>query len=447
MSITTEPGPRVETGIQLPPDHHPSLAPTARGERLVNLDFVRGVALLGILMVNVGVMFGPLVAIMDPTYIDRLGAGDRAASLVVRVVFMAKFISIFSMLFGYGLYNQMQRAAAKGRSPAGFTFRRLAVLAAFGLIHATLVWYGDVLFVYSMLGAWLLLGRHARARTLAVIGLSLMALALVVLGGLATLGAIAGSGAGAQAPAMDAGLPETAPNSIRAIFQAGFNPASPVWLSAETKAYSEGPWIDAQVFRLFEWMYTLLASLILMGGLILGMFFMGAALWRARFFDPDQRELRWRVCRVCLPLGLAFEAGAAYFFLAYPATHLWANTAGQLIHQAGLFFLPLGYLSGLALLADRLLEWLRSPVASAGRMSLTVYLAESLIMTGLAYHWGFGLFGSVGPLAQLGLAVVVWSALVAFSHLWQSRFALGPMEWLWRRLEYGRARTHEPRRV
>lgn len=439
MSISPELAP-AGAGVPLAPRiDPPALAPTARQERLVNVDFARGVALLGILLVNVSVMFGPGAALMDPTYIDRLSAGDRTASLLVKSVCQAKFISIFSMLFGYGLYNQIQKAAASGRSPVWFTFRRLGVLALFGLAHGLLIWYGDVLFLYACLGAWLLLARRSSPRVLAGVGIGLLTLGLLLGAGLMWLTTRVERGA----PPPSRAAPERAPEAVRAMFRAGFDPASPAWIEAETAAYARGPWVDAQVFRTVEWLISQVVSLLVFGWTVLGMFFFGAALWRLRFFAPEQRELRWRVFRVCLPPGLAFEAAAAYFFWSRPLSDA-GTLAGEIIHQAGLFFLPLGYLSGLALLADRLPDVLRGPVASAGRMSLTVYLSESVIATALAYHWGLGLFGRVGPLQQVGVAVAVWAALVTLSHLWQTRVGTGPMEWLWRRLEYGRAARGGP---
>jgi uncharacterized protein len=433
---TLTPAPTTAALPAPPAEPPPAFAPTARRERLVNLDFARGVALLGILLVNVSVMFGP-VAAMDPAYHHRLSDADRTAALLVRTFCQSKFISIFSLLFGYGLFGQIEKAAASGRSPAGFTFRRLGVLALFGLAHGLLIWFGDVLFLYATIGAWLLLARRAKTRTLIVVGICLLAFAVLMIAGLGMLGLLGDRVA--DAPSRPIPAPAGAPASVQAMYRAGFNPTSPVWIEAETTAYGSGPWIDAQVFRTAEWLGAIVFSLLMAGWLALGMFFLGAALNRLRFFAPEQRGLRWRVFRVCLPLGLAFEAAAAWFFWAYPLSNVRMELLGQVIQQVGLFFLPLGYLSGLALLADRLPDRLRGPVASAGRMSLTVYLTESLVATALAYHWGLGWFGKVAPLQQVGLAFVIWASLVACSHLWQSYVGTGPMEWLWRRLEYGRA--------
>src|SRR5207302_1920464 len=101
----------------------------------------------------------------------------------------------------------------------------------------------------------------------------------------------------------------------------------------------------------------------------------------------------------------------------------WA--AGGIVGTLVVCTLPLGYVSGLALLAERLPGWLVTTVASAGRMALTVYLSETLITTFISYYWGLGLFGKVSPWQQVGLAFAIWGVLVLFSRLWLSFFAQG----------------------
>jgi uncharacterized protein len=432
MSVApqTEQGP---TTAPPPPDSPPGFAPTTKAERIASIDFVRGVALLGILLVNVAVMFGPIAAVTESGYLARWSAGDRVAALLTLSLCQTKFISLFSLLFGYGLFGQIEKAARGGRSPAGFAFRRLGALAVFGLAHALALWYGDILFIYACLGAWLLLARGASARALLVTAGCLLLVALVLRVGLEALAALFAGGTSAAIPA-----PAGTPPALRGMLDAGFNPGSPVWISTETAAYRDGPWAAAQTFRTVEWLFNLIGAVLDTGWLVLGMFFLGAALYRVQFFAPEQEALRRRVLRVCLPLGVAFEGLAGWFFWTRPPTDRWAWMAGHVIQQAGLCFLPLGYLAGLALLADRLPAGVRGPVASAGRMSLTVYLLETVLATGLAYHWGLGWFGGVGPAQQALIAVCVWLALVAFSHAWLARFERGPMEWLWRRLGYGR---------
>lgn len=180
---------------------------------MVNIDFARGVALFGILVVNTAILFGPMDTLIRP-----LSAEDRTSvnwwvAFLVLVLFQGKFVAMFSLLFGYGLLGQIERAHASGWSATAFAFRRLGVLAVFGLVHALVFWYGDILFLYALMGGWLLLAR------------------------------------------------------------AGFDPSAPVWVEAEVTAFRGGPWLDAQIFRTAHWLFMLVVSPLTFGWSILGMMF------------------------------------------------------------------------------------------------------------------------------------------------------------------------------
>jgi len=262
----------------------------------------------------------------------------------------------------------------------------------------------------------------------------LLVVAFVATSGLALLSHLA-SGFGAPE---EIKTPEAWPNALRAMARGGFDPSSPAWAEGEIKAFRDGPWRDAQIFRTVLWLTFLVISLFSFGWLVLGMMFAGGLLWRVRFFAPEQHALRCRVLVIGLVAGWTLEAAAAFCFWTAPLPDSAKSVAGEVLQQMALFFLPFGYLAGLALLAERLPAWVREPIARTGRLSLTVYLLETVLATALAYHWGFGLFGLVGRIGQFFLAVGIWLVLVAFSHCWLARFARGPLEALWRRLAYGR---------
>ena len=159
---------------------------------------------------------------------------------------------------------------------------------------------------------------------------------------------------------------------------------------------------------------------------------------------PSSKRLRRRVLLACLPLGVVLEAAAGWCFWTVGLTdrRVWAVGGG--LQGLSVCFLPIGYLAGLALLADHLPAWLRAVVCSAGRTALTVYLLESVVCAALAYHWGLRWFGRVGALQQVLLAVTVWTGLTLLAWAYLRRFDQGPMEALWRLIEYGRARERKP---
>jgi uncharacterized protein len=401
-----------------------SFGPVPKAERIAGIGFIRGLALLGILLVNAPTFFAPVAPLFDPALVKAMPFRDRAAHLLVVSLCQGKFISIFSMLFGYGLLGQIEKAAAARRSPGRFVLRRLGVLGLFGVGHAVAIWYGDVLFLHAVCGGWLLLARGASGRSLLLAAGWLLALAFFLRAGLEMVGAATGEEIAKGAAGE---LPSPPPRGLEAMARAGFYPASPIWMRAEVEAYRDGPWIDAEVFRVVEWIYLNLGHSLLYGGWqVLGMFFLGAALWRWRFFSPEKHPLRRRVFVVCLLAGVALEGVAGYlFWAAGPADRLTWHTGGA-VQGLAVCSLPVGYLAGLALLADRLPGWVISPVVSAGRMALTVYLLESVAATALAYHWGMGWFGRVGALYQVLLSGAIWAGLVVGSWLWLLRFDRGP---------------------
>lgn len=435
------PGPApAATGIVAdpPPRMMTPFAPVAGSERLASIDFVRGAALLGIILVNGLCFFGPFADLMSPSLFSRIGPADRVVVLLVMSLAASKFISLFSLLFGFGLVGQIERAAERAGSPVWFTARRLLALLLFGVVHATLLWYGDILTLYALLGGWLLLARYGSARVLVVVAVALLLLTVGLRFGLGVLMKEEGGPSSAKAAEKKKPSDGPPPRGWDAVVAAGGNPDSPVYIEAETVAFRDGPWSDAMVFRLVNWAFVLISAPFISGWQILGMFLMGAALYKLRFFSPERTGLRRAVLMWCLPLGLAVEGAAAAIYWTQPAANNWAWVIAGTIQQAALLFLPLGYLAGLALLAGAVPGWVRGPVCSAGRMSLTVYLLETVIATGIAYYWGLGLFGRLSPAQYVPLCAGIWLVLVVFAHLWLSAFSQGPMEWLWRKLAYGR---------
>jgi uncharacterized protein len=358
---------------------------------------------------------------------------DQAARLLVNGLCFTKFISIFSMLFGYGLLMQLERAEQSGHSPAGFAARRLGTLAVFGAIHAFALWYGDILFLYAACGAFVVFFRKVPPRELLI-------LAGILLGYVTLMRMV---GEFVNVAVLELMPPGRAPGDARgweAIVASRGNPFSDVWIEGEKRAYGEGPFRDMMTFRVVQWCYISLSMSMGSWCQIVALFLGGMWLYRVRFFAPEQAALRRRVLMICLPIGLLIEAVAAGFCVAGLRSHVIFWAVGAAVQAVSPFFLPLGYVALFTWLCERLPRLLTLPVISAGRMALTVYLSETLIATSLAYYWGLGWFGRVGPAKQVLWALAIWAALVLFSTLWLRVFPQGPMEWLWRRLEYGRPR-------
>ncbi len=437
-----------------------TLAPITPSERLRGVDLARGVALLGILLVNVRMFFLPLGVAFDPSIVP-MGLtpheGDWIAWSLVEFFCTYKCISLFSILFGFGLAMQAERVVNSGGSRVAFGMRRLGTLAAIGLVHGTLVWYGDILTLYSILGVAVLAMARLSIKWIARVLLWIMVALTVLTLFFATVqwalrahpewtqGTLtrevvqseAGSPESAMEPAAES-PPATSPppRGFAAMLATGFEIGNPIWLDAETAAYRDGPALDALVFRVVSFGFSVLAAFFGYGWHAFAMMLCGVYAFRTGLFLPDASARRHRIARVAFLIGvpMALLAVAPYWVFGVEAP----ITAS--LHVIGLelggLTLPLGYAMLLVETGPHRTGVIARAIERAGRMALTVYLCESLVCVTLASWWGFGWFGSMLDLKFSCIALAVWSALVVGANLWIARFGVGPMERMWRRVSY-----------
>lgn len=404
--------------------HEPTLmTPVQPDERILVMDVLRGFALLGIWLMNIEGQAGPLSASMsglDP----QLHGADRLVDWLVYVLVQGKFMTLFSLLFGMGFALMLQRAQARGGSGTGLYARRLLVLLGFGLVHALLVWAGDVLIAYSLVGLVLLLGfRNTPVQRLPkwAIGLLLAMVMLVVGGGLA-MHAAAASPEGQELLREQARLAQAT-------------------LADQRQAYGEGSFAQATAQRASD-TAQMLGGLPFFGAMVLAMFLLGAWFVRSGVMRdtgahlPLFRRLLWLGWLVGLPLMLLPA-------LLHPTVDLYRMDLASMLAQAAVMLagvlMCLGYAAAIVLAMHRprwrtRLAWL----APAGRMALTNYIAQSLIATSVFYGYGLGWFEGLPRAWQPLFVLLLFALQVAFSHWWLARHRHGPLEWLWRVLTYGR---------
>ncbi len=463
-------------------------APVAEPDRLIAMDFLRGVAIFGILMVNMQFFALPFMEAVYPQDKSAWSTADEAAYYFVKVFFEFKFISTFSLLFGAGLIVQWTRATSARRSFAGLYYRRIAILAAVGLAHGVLLWHGDILFIYACIGSLLYLFRRARPRTLFWIAGILLAFAMILTAGFVGLeiamesttestatvegnestasdvvpdpegdspvdsdpGTFTQGESASQIEDLDAQASDNA-SALGAIANAssdparGFDamkaaewdPARAEWAAGETLAYREGPWADAMAFRAVSFAMALVFTIVGFGWHIMAMFLIGAALMKLGFFTPERRDLQARMARIFLPIGLVFEiANAAVTASGSPALG-WEDMPSAVLHEIGAATLCLGYVALGALIAtsprsNRPL----APIRAVGRMALSTYLLSTIVTTFFMYHWGLKWFGTLGRAELVLLVPAIYFGLLAVSVFWLRWFRFGPFEWLWRSLTY-----------
>jgi uncharacterized protein len=375
------------------------------------IDALRGFALLGILLYNIEVFSGVAFRGLMPD-LRPFGAGlDAGLEFLAHLLVQGKFYSLFSFLFGMGIALQLERMlVARVR-------RRLGWLFAFGLAHALLVWFGDILTVYAVLGFGLLAFRHLSTR--ALLGWALAFLCSPV--AFYVLFLVAGLGdplAGDPATPPAQSIVGKAVHTIR------------------TGSYAEV--VQAQaVFYPGGWLRR---AVQLQLPRIFGMFLLG--MWAARIglprLGPGQQQLlrAWLGCAVAigLPLSLALAV------LGGNAALLPARGEGLvvvLLATASMPLLCLGYVAVFGL------YWRHARSASllvaAGRTPLSHYLGQSVLCVLLFYGYGAGWFGRLGYGPALLVAGAVFLLLAWAGRAWLARFGQGPMERLWRRLARGRS--------
>ncbi len=390
-----------------------SLQPVTVGDRIEVIDILRGVALLGILLMNMEALSGPLDLAFTGIDPHWLGA-DRWADALIYVLVQGKFFTLFSLLFGAGFAIMAQRAEAARRDFTPFYLRRSAGLLLIGLCHGLLVWSGDILVLYALMSLPLLAFREAPPRWLPVMGVITYLSASALMVGMGLLVGIAAQADNAMADAAAAGQ--------RAV-------------ELQRQAYAHGSWIDAVVQRAHD-LQVNLGGMLVVGPEVLGMFLIGAgfarsgALTTPELFPRLYRRLRWGAWPAGLVLMIISACWVPY---VAPGTFSTASGFAYALSSVASLLMCLGYLGWIVHVRAHL-----RLLAPIGRMALTQYILQSLVGTWVFYGYGLGAFESLPRLWQIPFALMLFALQVLFAHAWLRHFRFGPLEWVWRAMTYGR---------
>ncbi len=397
------------------------------GQRIGTIDVVRGFAVLGILLMNI-VSFGlPSAAYVNPEVAggtDALNLGVWAASYIL---VDGKMRALFAMLFGASMLLIAERA---GEGAPGRHAARMAVLLLIGIAHGWLVWQGDILTYYALIGLLVFPARRLKPRTLLLVA----AAAMLLQAGLHLSGAwqIARLEAAAAAP----GASEATRAALREM-TAVTDPA-PARVEAEIAAF-RGSWADAFAARRAQlgFFYSFLFPFVFLLETAAQML-MGMALFRLGFWQGAWPVPLYRRVALLVPLGAAAMALLAwrYFASGFAAGTYFTGEAARVLVGP---FIAMGYAALLIAWAAATASPLRDRLAAVGRMALSNYLLSSLLATFLFNGFGLGLFATLERWQLLPVVVAIWALLLLWSKPWLERFAQGPAEWLWRTLARGRA--------
>jgi uncharacterized protein len=409
-----------------------SARPVDVSERVALLDVLRGFALWGVFVSNSFTWFSGRV-LLPREQARALAAPplEAVVSALYNFFVNQKFMTLFSFLFGLGFSIQLARAEARGSAIVPLYSRRLLVLLGIGVTHLFVLWTGDVLSTYAMVGFVLLLFHQRSDRTvLAWVGVLLVAVPLLV-PALQRFGPVLLYGAQAAAEAAKASAEHEA--QMKARFLAGLSSDS-FWTTQEANARYVS-FMFPQVNRLL-WMCAILGRFLL--GLLAGRHLLLQDVERNRPWH--RRLLVWGLVLGVLGNGTGLVVQRLRLAgLVDPAKDSWMFTLSA-IQELGYLGLAAVYVAAFALLFQRE-RWRRGMqlLAPVGRMALTNYLLQTVVSLCLYDGWGLGLIGQLPPSRCVALTLAVFALQVPFSHWWLSRFRFGPAEWLWRSLTYGRA--------
>ncbi len=387
-------------------------SPVKPAQRIDQIDILRGFALLGILLVNV---FGFHASFYHFGEFYQGLENPLQLAIYKGMVSLGsdKFIFLFSILFGYGFWMLSEKFAKHEKDFAAFYTRRMLSLCLIGILHITLLWAGDILFLYGILGLFLLVLRKMNTRFLFVIALLSYFFTAWFL--------------------LFKNLVPFLPDPL--------STTSNILMDEVVKIYSGGGYFDILLFRLNEYITFRNINLFYYAPKIFSLFIFGYVCGRQDLLNTiNNQQPKFRfITFVFLLAGLFISLNIEFIllFLSNPDSKVFA-AAYIAIYEFGNGLLGFGYLLLILIISQTKTGYkILSPFKYAGRMALTNYLMQSVIFTTLFYGYGFGFFGNTNPSTFVVWALLVFIFQLVLSKMWLSKFRYGPMEFVWRRMTYG----------
>ena len=411
------------TKIRMKHDSTPILS----AERADILDILRGFAVLGIFISN-SVAFSRIAFLPMPE-LEKFPtvAIDFPLMFLDLILVDGKFYTLFSLLFGIGFSIILVRNEQRGVNPLKIFYRRLLILMCIGLAHIFLLWEGDILLLYALIGLLLPLFRKCKDKTLLLwaLGLILSPILIDVVRLLTHWSP--GNGLFAIAQALDKknGIPLEGNEYV-------------YYLTKEGSGYAEIlKWCQSGFFYRFQ--YILDSNRIFK---VLGIFLVGFYVGRKQIFNKidEYKPLLKKVQRWGFIIGIPANIAMAVFFIdEYHVPESWMGLADTIAYALGVVPMGFAYAATIALVwhKNRQKSWLNR-VIPVGKMALTNYLMQTVLASFIFFGIGLGLGTQIGYSYVLLIVLVVYGLQVICSTIWFKYFNFGPLEWIWRQLTYGK---------
>ncbi|WP_138416509.1 DUF418 domain-containing protein [Aquibacillus sediminis] len=376
-------------------------SPLLKDKRLRWIDASRGFAILGILMVNLPAFNGPFFLYGGGENYWSSSVDPLIRSLI-DIFFQASFYTLFSFLFGFGIQIIVEKLTQKQLEVGKTIFRRLFILIGFGLIHAFVIWHGDILLSYGIIG--LLLLAFFKRKNITLLG---WAFGLLL-------------------------IPTVLYTFLLYLVRDQLDFVNDVAIQAAFQNYGNGSLVEIWQQNYYDWSY---------GGVIYNYFFLIIGLLPLFLLGMVTARKRWlhHVQKYRAFLNKVWWVTLSLFLFVKVGPHMIGNPSWMSSFQDNIG----GTASALFYIVSITLAYQNStfkrflkPLEKVGRMSLTNYILQSIICFLLFYSVGFGLYGKVSPLASIGLVMIIFTVQILFSHKWLKHFRFGPLEGLWRSLTY-----------
>jgi len=415
-------------------------SPVSGKARIQSIDTLRGVALFGILLMNIIAFANPFAAYLDPR-VDGAGEGINLATfMAVDILAEGSMRTIFSMLFGAGMLIFLNKPGADPESIRLLYYRRSLLLVAFGLFNAyILVWPGDILYTYGMTGLVLYYFRDLPAPRLAQYAAGVLLLLAMVHGGMhyqarvlkAEVDEIRALPASVE---LSSGQEETLETWQTFLEQQFSTPELVARELAVKQAGYRANFIQAAQNNIFIQTFGFIVNSFWDA---LAMMLLGMAFLKWRLFDAS-RSMGFYTGLSVLGFGVGIPLNAwETFTFVNSGFELHWNSFNRPTYDLGRLGLALGYI-GLVMMICKsgVLGSLRAGLARVGQMALTNYLVQSVICNVIFLGFGFGLAGELQRHQIYYVVLAIWIVQFVFSSWWLRRYRFGPAEWLWRSLTY-----------
>ena len=393
-------------------------SPIAPWQRIISIDVLRGFAVLGILIMNIQCFSMIFSAYDNPTVYGDLTGINKWVWMLSHIIADQKFMSIFSILFGAGIILMTDNLEKKGLHSTGLHYRRMMWLLIFGLLHAYLLWFGDILVSYALVGMIAYLFRKKTPKTLLIVGISLIVVPFLL------------------SLFFNWSMSYWPEESIRDTLEK-WQPDKEI-IEHNILIY-RGSWTDQMENRIpIALMIQTLVFFMYSLWRVCGLMLIGMALYKLKVLSASRSSkfyLWFLIIGFLVGYFLVITGMIKNFSAGW--TMEYSMFGGKLFNYWGSIFVSFGYI-GLVMLfcKSNLFSGFKKLLAAVGRMAFTNYILQTLICTTIFYGHGFGFYGKVERGGQILIVFGVWIFSVLLSYYWLKYFRFGPLEWLWRSLSY-----------